>query len=458
MIRSARAVARRRLRAVKGWLPGEVVHQGRLSNGLSVLVSPKRGFSKRFAIFSTLYGSCDNEFSDPATGATVRVPGGIAHFLEHELFAQESGDAFDEFARNGASANAATSFSTTSYLFACTEQFEKNLRLLLEFVGTPYFTEANVDKERGIIGQEIKMYDDNADWRIFMNLMMALYHRHPIRIDIAGTVESIAEITPKTLHQCYRTFYHPSNMALVVVGDVDPEGVARMADEITQRTASRAHAASKNGASRANGAIAPIRRLLPKEPRVPAQREVTQSLVVSLPRVAIGFKEAVPLPSGRELARRETVTHLLFDVVFGRSSELFNRLYEQGVIDDSFSGSYTADDGYGFSVISGETADPDRFVREIRSGIARARRDGICDEDFLRIRRKAIGKFVKQFNSPESVAYTLLSHHIRGLSIHESYRDLQRITRREVEARLAEHLTPRQSAVSRILPKASASA
>jgi predicted Zn-dependent peptidase len=443
MIRTrTRTVSKRRLSDRGFGLPGEVVHAGRLPNGLSVLVSRKKGFSKRFAIVATLYGSCDNEFTDPTTGDVVRVPDGIAHFLEHELFAQESGDAFDEFSRNGASANAATSFSTTSYLFACTDQFEKNLRLLLRFVGTPYFTAANVDKERGIIGQEIKMYDDNADWRIFMNLMTALYHRHPIRIDIAGTIESIDRITPETLHTCYRTFYRPSNMALVVVGDVDPEDVARLAESVTSRI-------PKNG----DGAAKSVRRILPDEPTRPAKREIRQSLVVSMPRVAIGFKEAHPLPSGRALVRRETVTQLLFDVVFGRSSELFNRLYEKGVIDDSFSASYTADDGYGFSVISGETADADRFVREIRAGIARARRTAISDEDFSRIKRKTIGKFVKQFNSPESVAYTVLSHHFRQSTIHESYRDLQRIKKREIEERLAEHLDSRQCAVSIIEPK-----
>jgi predicted Zn-dependent peptidase len=452
-----RSITRRRgprLCRIQNGIPGEAIFEGRLHNGLTVIVSQRRGYAKRFAIIAARYGSVDNTFADPETGERVRVPDGIAHFLEHQLFAQESGDAFDEFSRNGASANAATSFTTTSYVFSCTDQFEKNLRLLLRFVGTPYFTEKNVAKEKGIIGQEIKMYEDNSDWRVFMNLMAALYHRHPIRIDIAGTVESISNITPSALLRCYRTFYHPANMALFVVGDVDPEAVADLAGDVGEKTARNGRGAG--APSGANGAA--IERFLPEEPALPARRHVSQSLLVSQPKVAIGFKDAEPFPPGRLLVRREITTHLLLDAVMGKSSALYSRLYEKGIIDDSFSSAYSTDSGYGFTIVAGETKDPARFVRELRAGMARAAREGISDEDFSRIRRKAIGKFVRQFNSPESLAYALLSYHFRGSSLFDYYRELRRVTKAELAARLAEHLSPRQSAVSVILPKRGASA
>ncbi|WP_145614081.1 EF-P 5-aminopentanol modification-associated protein YfmH, partial [Bacillus licheniformis] len=213
----------------------ETLYYEKMPGGLDVYVLPKEGFNKTYAVFTTKYGSIDNQFVPLGKDEMVRVPDGIAHFLEHKLFEKEDGDVFQQFSRQGASANAFTSFTRTAYLFSSTSNVEENLETLVDFVQDPYFTEKTVEKEKGIIGQEINMYDDNPDWRLFFGLIENMYQEHPVRIDIAGTIESISHITKDLLYECYETFYHPSNMLLFVVGPVDPEAIIRQVRENQQK-------------------------------------------------------------------------------------------------------------------------------------------------------------------------------------------------------------------------------
>src|SRR3954453_11844038 len=200
----------------------EEIYHEKLENGLEVFILPKKGFNKTYATFTTKYGSIDNHFMPLEKSEFLKVPDGIAHFLEHKLFEKEDGDVFQQFSKQGASANAFTSFTRTAYLFSSTSNVELNLDTLMDFVQEPYFSEKTVEKEKGIIGQEITMYDDNPDWRLYFGLIQNLYQNHPVKIDIAGTIESISHINKDLLYECYNTFYHPSNMLLFIVGPVDP--------------------------------------------------------------------------------------------------------------------------------------------------------------------------------------------------------------------------------------------
>ncbi len=420
------------------WL-GEQVYYEMLPSGLSVFVMPKPGFSKQYATFSTHYGSIDNKFRLPGTGELAEVPDGIAHFLEHKLFEEESGNIFDKFAALGANTNAFTSWNTTSYLFSSTENFAANLELLLDFVQHPYFTEENVAKEKGIIEQEIRMYQDNPHWRGFFNLLGALFHSHPVKIDIAGTMESISRITPETLLQCYRTFYHPSNMAVFITGDLDPE-------KILEQVAS--NLAKKNYSPQA-----PIEHFYPPEPPQVFRPKVEQALAVSRASLYIGFKDAETGFGGRALLEKEIATEILLEAVFGKGSELYNRLYEAGLVDENFNAEYMADLSYGASVIGGETRDPEKLFEEIVKELALLRQNGLNEKALERSRKKLLGGFIKGFNSLEFSANNFLTYHFLGSSIFAYPEALQQISLDAVQKRFAEHFQPEKMAQSRINPR-----
>jgi len=292
----------------------ETVYCEQLPNGLQVYVVPKPGFRKTFAAFATKYGSIDNHFQAQG-GPEIRVPDGIAHFLEHKMFEEPTGDIFAQFASQGASANAFTGFERTVYIFSATERIAENLTTLIDFVQNPYFTDENVEKEKGIIGQEIKMYQDHPDWRSYYGLIAAMYREHPVRIDIAGTIESISQITKETLYDCYRTFYHPSNMMLVVAGGVHAEDVMALVRD--------------NQAAKTFGPQREIRRFFPKEPPEVARRTLTVRLPVSLPKCLLGFKEPQHNLEGRALLERELCTKLVFDALFSPSSVQYQSLYDE---------------------------------------------------------------------------------------------------------------------------------
>lgn len=417
----------------------EKIYVHRIEPGLEVFVLPKQGYKKKYATYSTNFGSIDSRFLVEGEERELEVPDGVAHFLEHKLFEDEGGNVFDRFATLGASTNAFTNFNNTTYLFSATENFEQGLEILLDFVQSPYFTEESVEKEKGIIEQEIQMYEDNPQWRIFFNLLTALYQDHPVRKDIAGNVESIQKIDKDVLYQCYRTFYHPSNMAIFVVGDVEPERILAQIEA--------------NIAKRNYQPLGEIKRIYPSEPQAVKQDYVMQELVVSQPILNLGFKERDLGYDGDALFKKEMVTSLVLDVVFGSSSKLYNELYEEGLIDDEFDAGYVAEKGYGHTIVGGETADPEGLFTRLLAGIKRAQSEGVSAEQFEHHRRKMMGEFLKSFNSLEFIANSFPAYHFRNINFFNYLDVLQGITLDDVNKRLVEHLTADNMARSVIMPK-----
>jgi predicted Zn-dependent peptidase len=402
-----------------------------LDNGLEVFILPKPGFTKTYATFTTKYGSIDNHFTPPGR-ETIRVPDGIAHFLEHKMFEEPEGDIFSKFASQGASANAYTSFDRTVYLFTATGEVEANLDTLLHFVQNPYFTDENVEKEKGIIVQEIDMYKDNPDWRVYFGLIEALYSKHPVHIDIAGTADSVRSITKEMLYDCYHTFYNPTNMTLFVVGGVDPQ-------ETMERI-------KRDQASKKFPAGGEIQRLFEAEPESVNEEKRVIQLPVSLPKCLFGFKEQ-PV-EGDQAVRRELASKLMLEALLGASSTLYQQLYDDNLISDGFGHEYNTGPGYSFSIIGGETRDPDELVRRVSEAMFHAAETGITPEIFERTRRKKIGAYLRMMNSLESIASEFTRYRHKGGDLFTLVEVYESLTLEEVNARLKEHADPSRRAIS----------
>ncbi|GAX88542.1 EF-P 5-aminopentanol modification-associated protein YfmH [Effusibacillus lacus] len=416
----------------------ESVFHEQLDNGLHIYIMPKPEFHQAYATFTAKYGSIDREFVIPGDTKPTVVPDGIAHFLEHKMFEEEHGDVFQEFAKYGASANAYTTFDMTTYLFSATDHLYENLQILVDFVQRTHLTDENVEKEKGIIGQEIQMYDDNPDWRSYFGVLQGLFKEHPVRIDIAGTIDSIAKITKETLNDCYKTFYHPSNMLLFVVGPFDPPKVVDLV--------------AKNQSAKQFQPQAEIQRIYPQEPLEAANPRMEVHLSVSIPRCLFGFKEVNPGVTGRSLLERELSTAVGFDTLFSRSAELFNRLYNAGLIDKGFTWEYEVNKDYGFSVIGGNSKDPDRLMSIINAEVAKVRQEGVPRDAFELSRKKMIGKFLEGMDSPRYIARNFTSYRFKDADFFESVSVLEQLTHEQVNRRLAEHFEPKAQTVSLVLP------
>jgi predicted Zn-dependent peptidase len=405
----------------------ETVWHEKLDNGLEVFLLPKPGFTKTYATFTTRYGSIDNRFRPPGRDE-LKVPDGIAHFLEHKMFEEPEGDIFSRFAVQGASANAYTSFDRTVYLFSATRQIEENLTTLLNFVQNPYFTDENVEKEKGIIIQEIDMYRDNPDWRVYFGLIEALYRKHPVHIDIAGTADSVRSITKEMLYDCYHTFYHPSNMTLFVVGGIDPEATMEQV--------------KKNQSAKSFPAGGEIGRLFEEEP--PQVREEVRQieLAVSLPKCLFGFKEEPGPVRGEEAIRRELASKLMLEALLGASSPLYQHMYDDNLISDNFGHEYNTGPGFAFSVIGGE------LKSRVCGALYEAAERGIDAKVFERTRRKRIGTFLRMMNSPESIAGEYTRYRHKGGDLFRVLELIESLTLEEVNARLREHVSEDRLAVS----------
>ena len=337
-------------------------------SGLPIFVWPKKGYQSAYAVFATRYGSIDTAFTTEQ--GPVTVPAGIAHYLEHKLFENEDCDAFERYARTGASANAYTSFSQTAYLFTCTERVEESLEILLDFVQKPYFTPETVAKEQGIIGQEIRMCEDSPSRRVLFNLLRALYHEHPIKIDIAGTVESIAQITPELLYGCYNTFYNLRNTVLVVAGNVTAEQVLR----------------------------------------------VEETMPVSAPLFYLGYKEVIPREEGTRCRTAEELAaaEVLLDLLAGKASPLYARLMDEGLINAQFGADYFEGPGYAVWLFAGESRDPDAVRQAVEAELARARREGFAPADFEAARNALYGRLITALNSVENCGDFLVNDYFYG--------------------------------------------
>lgn len=411
----------------------ETLYYEVMDNGLHVYVLPKPGFQKTYATFATKYGSVDNHFKVQGESET-RVPDGIAHFLEHKMFEEPEGDIFAKFASNGASANAFTSFDQTVYLFSATENIHENLETLIDFVQNPYFTDQNVEKEKGIIGQEINMYQDNPDWRVYFGLIEAMYKVHPVHIDIAGTVESIGTITKEDLYTCYNAFYHPSNMLLFVVGGVDPEETMNL---VRSNQAGKSY--DKQGF---------IERIFDPEPQGVEEKRRESRLAVSLPKCLFGFKEKQVGLTADEQLRRDLTTKLMMDLLFGSSTELYQKLYDEDLISDSFGHEYNSAPQYAFSAVGGDTKDPDQLLARIRAEVDKLKASGFQESDFERARKKKMGGYLRMLNSPENIAHEFTRYQFRGADLFKVLPVYESITVDDVNRRLQEHVDWDQLAVS----------
>ncbi len=415
----------------------EEIHSATLACGLPCHAVPKRGFTKKIAILAARYGSLDLAF-DPEGKGRLETPPGIAHFLEHQLFKKAGGeDVLMEFGRYGASSNAFTDYCATAYYFTASGEFDRNLELLLTFVMNPFFDAAYVEKEKDIIEQELRMYEDSPDHRLYKNLMRTLYTEHPVRLDIGGEVSDIRGITRDLLEDCYRMFYNPANMVLLVAGDVDPERVFRRADQILPAERHRPRG--------------PIGRSLPAEPAGVRERVVRGEMAVSRPRLLVGFKD-LSLDPARAM-ERELRTSVVLDLLFGRSSRFYNRHYEKGLIDDTFSFSYNGEDAFGFSLLGGETDEPERLAEEILLELHRARKERLKKRDLERSKRKRLGRFIRQFDTPDGAAFLVMGCAQRGLDLFSVPRVISRMTAGALQDRLEEHFDERNYAVSILNPK-----
>nr|WP_326185435.1 pitrilysin family protein [uncultured Oscillibacter sp.] len=412
---------------------GESVYRETLPNGLRVCVVPKSGYAKKYAFFATRYGGMDTRFQ--LDGRWLDTPAGIAHYLEHKMFDTREGNALQELAKNGAEPNAFTSNAMTGYYFDSTDHFEENLEILLSFVSIPYFTEESVAKEQGIIGQEIRMIEDNPDWQIYTRMMQALYSRSTARTAIAGTVESISHITAETLYDCHKAFYTPSNMILTVVGDVDPIHVADLARRILPRE---------------GGAVIP--RDYGDEPEAIAEKETSLAMEVSCPQFLTGFK-CRPVEDGEDYMRLSMLGDMACDILLGDSSPLYLRLYDQGLINTSFGGAFEMLPGAAYLYAGGDSKDARAVAAEIRKEADRLVREGIDEEFYQQVRKAAFGSNLRGLNSFENIAVSLTEGYFHGYDPLRFPQVFDSITKEDVRTFLEENIREDRAVLSEIVPK-----
>lgn len=364
-------------------------------SGLEILIWKVKDHSVKHAIFGTRYGSVNTTFKTVDDEDFVTVPNGIAHYLEHKLFENEDTDVFDLYAKTGAFGNAYTSFDKTCYLFSCTDNFIPSLKILLDFVQKPYFTEETVRKEQGIIGQEIRMYDDDPNWRVFFGLLEGIYHKNPVRIDIAGTQESIAQINADLLYRCYNTFYNLHNMCLAIAGDVDEDEILALCDEML--------IPSKNKE---------LMSIVPEEPDEVAVKYAEEQLEVAVPMFSLGYKAA---PIGKdEAVKNDVLSDIVLALLADETSVFYKRLYEDGLINSTFSSETFSGEGFFVPIFSGESRDPKRVAELINEEIDRCKKDGFDRERFELIRKAYYGSLIRALANPESLASGLINTGLRG--------------------------------------------
>ncbi len=412
---------------------GESVYRETLPNGLQICVVPKPGYAKKYAFFATRYGGMDTRFQ--LDGKWLDTPAGIAHYLEHKMFDTKEGNALQELAKNGAEPNAFTSNAMTGYYFDSTEHFEENLKILLSFVSVPYFTDESVAKEQGIIGQEIRMIEDNPDWQIYTRMMQALYQNSTARTSIAGTVESISHITAETLYQCHKAFYTPSNMILTAVGDVDPIHVADLARSILPR----------EGGDK-------IPRDYGMEPAEIAQKETSMAMEVSTPQFLTGFK-CTPAPEGEAYLRMSAIGDMACDILLGDSSPLYLRLYDQGLINTSFGGAFEMMPGVAYLYAGGDSRDARTVAGQIYREAERLAAEGIDEDFYQQVRRAAFGEQLRGLNSFENIAVSLTEGYFRGYDPFRFPQVFDSITKDDILAFLRENLREERAVLSEIVPK-----
>ncbi len=400
----------------------ETLYYQKLENGLDVYLLPKKGFNKYYATFTTKYGSIDNTFIPLGKKEYITVPDGIAHFLEHKMFESEHGDAFEKFTEYAANSNAYTSFNRTAYLFSCTSYFSENLNLLLDFVQEPYFTDENVEKEKNIIAQEISMYDDNPDWKLYFGTIENMYKENGVRIDIAGTKDSIYKITKDMLYECYNTFYHPSNMLLFVVGDMD---IDKTLELITDNQKKKQFESFKQ-----------VEKKYVFESKEVKKKETEIIMDVSIPKVAVGIKNHESKLQGKELMKYEMALEIIFDYLFSKSSDYYQELLDKELINNTFSYELTIEYSFGFAIISSDTNKPEELKKRLKEILLDARNLKLSEEAFNRIKNKLLGSSLKALNSPEAIANAFTRFKFNDMNMFDAIKEYEILTLQDIEKAL----------------------
>lgn len=417
------------MKKIRNELLNEEYYEIDHKSGLKIFVMEKPDYSGAFAMFGTRYGSVDTCFRLKGEESYTSVPEGIAHFLEHKLFESEELDAFERFAKTGANANAFTSFDRTCYIFRCADNWKENLEILLDFVKAPYFTEETVQKEQGIIGQEIRMYQDDPDWQVLFNLLRGLYSKNPVRIDIAGTVESIAEISAELLYSCYRTFYNNSNMCLAVAGNVSAEEVVAIADKVLKKEEA-----------------VEFEQIIPEEPEGVEMSYTEEKLGVESPKFALGFKEnlssVVPTP-------KETLLYsIALEIICGKFSPLYTKLLDEGLINTSFGKEYFSGRGFASAIFTGESKEPEKVRDALFAEIERIRKEGISEEDFGVCLKKKYGAEIYSYNDVNDLANNLCDAYLNYYGIFDFIDLYKQIKKQDVEKLINEGFRKELSCLS----------
>ena len=396
----------------------EIIYSEEMDNGLTVYLLPKPEMAKTYGLFSTNYGSIDQTFVPIGENEKVTVPEGVAHFLEHKLFEKEDRDVFADFGKQGASPNAYTSFTKTAYLFSATNHIEKNVETLIDFVQDPYFSEQSVEKEKGIIAQEITMYDDQPDWQSFMGTIKSMFQNHPVNIDIAGTVDSINSITKDDLYTCYNTFYHPENMTLFIAGNFDAEKMMQLIKQ--------------NQSAKDFKKMDKIEREFPDEPAEAAMKENKIIMPVSIPKCTIGIKESVAELKKEAFLKKDLLQSMELDHYFSKGGQFYQTLYDEKLIDSSFYFETNLEKNFGYSFIGSNTDQPEQFAAKVKTLLLSTNNASLSAKEFERSKKKKIGKLLRAMNSLEFIANKSIHYHTLEIDFFQVIPTIQALTLEEV--------------------------
>ena len=413
----------------------EKLYIEKFENGMTFMFIPKKNTNKKYVIWGTHYGSNDNKFIVPGESNITEVPNGVAHFLEHKMFEQENKpNSLDVLTALGVEANAYTTNDHTAYLFECTDCFYEALDELMDYFQHPYFTDQNVEKEKGIIDQEIRMYEDYPEWKVYLNAIEDMYKIHPIRIDITGTSETISHINKEILYGCYKTFYHPSNTVMVVCGDFKPEEII---NEVKKRLLPREKQAE-------------IKRIQTEEPEGIYQKESIQKMEVSIPLFTIGYKDKIPTD---DIVKRHIAIEILLGVIIGKSSKLYQKLYDEDLISQEPDLDYEFSKEYAHVLITGQSKNPKKVESALKMEIENLKENGIVDEDFERNKKRIYGGYVKEYDDVAEIARMFLADNFKGINSFDYLEEYDAVTKEYAEQVLAELFNEEKEVLSQVVGK-----
>ena len=393
----------------------EKLYVEKLENGLTVMIMPKKNIQKKYMIWATNFGSIDNKFIAPNDKEKTNIPDGVAHFLEHKMFEQQNGtNSLDTLTALGVNANAYTTTDHTCYLFECTDNFYPAMDELMDYVQNPYFTDQNVEKEKGIIGQEIQMYDDYPSWAVYMNAMKCMYKNNPIIIDIAGSIESISKIDKEVLYKCYNTFYHPSNMVMCFAGDFEPEALI---EEVKKRL----KPTEKHGE---------IKRIYPEEPEQIVKKENTQNMEVSMPIFVIGIKDVIDNKNctSSSIVKKHIAIEILLNMLIGKSSKLYKELYEAELITGEPYLDYEFSKQYAHVSITGQSNDTKKVLEKFEAEIKQMKENDIDLAHFQRVKNMIYGNYVKEYDDVAEICRMFVGDYMKGINSFEYIEEYEQVT------------------------------